>query len=171
MPEYRLTIPQGTVDFFDYILTQEDEVQYSLTALNNSNKTLSQLDVVRSWRTFIVDTFKTAPDSSVSCWSGHYDQFGIVMLYLVEVSNRHVSGTLDDDFFRDIENYADRLLELDLPYSMEDRRYSRAWLSLIGHPDFVHFRVSRDRIERPNICNLQWLMSAAITRIDERAIF
>lgn len=168
MSLYRIPKDQDAIQFFYYELSQDDEVAYGVTALNHPDSRLSRLNVIQEWRDIMLSAFNDFPESPTPCWRGHCDQFGIVMLYLVERAVEFRAGTLTDPWFRNIEYCADALFEDIVPMGSEDRIFYRAWLSLIGHPDFVQLPVLRSFGAGLSICNLHWLMCAAATRICER---
>lgn len=167
MAHYRIPQKQKAIPFLYTELTEDERIIMALTSLNHIEHNLSQLDFVIGWRNFIESAFANSPESNTPCWHGHYDQFGIIMLYLFERASEYISGNLEDEWFRDIEHFSGLLHDAVVPQGSPERMFYRAWLSLIGHPDFVHLAVSSDRIEAPNICLLHWLMGAALTRISE----
>lgn len=169
MEIYRISNKMGAIPFLYYQLTENDEAQYALTELNNPKGTITQLEAINNWRKFIKRNMSGEfRDSDIPCWDGHYDQFGIVMLYLMEKATEYKNNTLNDDRFRDVEYHLATLFDPSPPGDSADRIYYRAWLSFIGHPHFAHLHLMNDRIVSPNICNLHWLMGAAIMQISER---
>lgn len=171
MSLYRIPKDQDAIPFFYYELNEDDRVAHALTSLNHPDSRLTRLDVIQEWRGIMRSAFNDFPESPMPCWHGHYDQFGRVMLCLVERAAEFRAGKLKDQWFRNIEYCADALFEDIVPMGSEDRVFYRAWLSLIGHPDFVRLSVSRSFGEGLSICNLHWLMCAAATRISEDASF
>lgn len=170
MSLYRIPRSQNANELLYRELTGEYRATYALTPLKHPKSNLYQLDVINAWRRIIESAFEDPAESDMPCWHGHYDQFGIIMLYLIERATEYEDKSLDDEWFEDIKHFSAILSDYILPSGTGERIYYRAWLSLIGHPDFVHYPVSRDRIDAPNICSLHWLMGAALTRISERSL-
>lgn len=167
MAQYRIPKTQNAMSFLYYKLNPDEETIYKLTSTKHPCNPITRFDLIDQWRRFITSAFADFPASTMPCWRGHYDQFGIVMLYMIERAIEIHMGTLQDQWFKNIEYFSATLFNDLIPTGSEDRIFYRAWLSLIGHPDFVHLSVSGSFSEGLNICNLHWLMSAAMTRITE----
>lgn len=99
-------------------------------------------DLIIAWSDLARGAFHSAPvESSIECWSGHYQQFGRLMFHLLDVIVRrkeYISSQRFDeaqlDFFQ--AGY-DLYFIASGPSGTEDREFYRCWLSLIGHPDFI----------------------------------
>lgn len=168
MLQYRVAKERDVMSFIHYELNQKNKSPYIVKQLRYKEINSSKIDLINGWRRTIESAFGSSAESKMPCWHGHYDQFGVVMLYLTEQAIQFDLNILEDEWFRDIEYHADKLLDGAVITGLGDPIFHRAWLSMIGHPDFVHLPISRDHISAPNICNLHWLMGAALTRLNEQ---
>ena len=96
--------------------------------------------VITDWATVCREALSgDYKESETSCWEGHYEQFGLVMLNLAKMCRyRKTHDDRWNPFFDSTlpSNYLHPIIYNG--YSgTEDRIFYRAWFSLLGHPDFL----------------------------------
>lgn len=101
-------------------------------------------DVICGWAKFAENSFsQDSVKSELSCWQGHYEQFGMTMLNLLNLSQRR-SNPFHDKVLPAYEN-VEHIYAPDTDSSQ--RAFYRSWFSMIGHPHFMQQGVVGMEIE------------------------
>ena len=101
-------------------------------------------DVILGWAKFAAGAFKgNRAESDLPCWKGHYEQFGMTMLHLFNLSKRRWN------LFHDkVLHQCEDLEHVYAPDTDSGQRlFYRAWFSMIGHPHFMQQGVVGMEIE------------------------
>lgn len=98
-------------------------------------------DVIMAWADFARDALEgVSPDadsSGLRCWNGHYEQFGMVMLTLANMTRYRKNGRGEWNPLYESTLWPglyDNVYEG--PNGTECRNYYRCWFSIMGHPDY-----------------------------------
>ena len=123
----------------------DDGIDYSSRLVEPSKSGVSYLktehDVIMAWADFAKDALEgVSPDadsSGLKCWSGHYEQFGMVILTLANMTRYRKNGRGEWNPLYESTLWPglyDNVYEG--PTGTECRNYYRCWFSIIGHPDY-----------------------------------
>ena len=96
-------------------------------------------DIITTWRNLAKEALEGQhKESDLSCWDGHYDQFGMTMLFLSRLAySRKSSYGMNDQFIdKFIYNHKYFLDGFWEAPSSEERMWYREWFAAIHHPDF-----------------------------------
>jgi hypothetical protein len=168
MSEYRLTneFPPPIVSYtFANDKTVVLQQLKELPVLIQSSAIKNEFDLAKAWADFaeqaLVGEFA---ESTLRCWSGHYEQFGRVMLELMRMSRDKANEKIKaiTEMMPDI----DKFTFIGQPGGTEDRTFYRIWFSLIGHPDYQYPPISNIEFGTYNYWG--YLMGVAITRINKQ---
>lgn len=143
--QYRLQDPNNSNRVVQYQYG-DDGIDYRSRLIEQSDdgsKFLrTEYDVIKSWADFARDALEgDYPDfqsSGLACWAGHYDQFGMVMMNLANMSRYRTDchGDWNQFLENSISKYCFQYI-LQGADGSEDRMYYRSWFTMIGHPDFL----------------------------------
>lgn len=139
---YKLENPVNR--FLEYEYNDSKEISYMVmkgTGHLENGALSSANDIIMHWREFAENALTGEhAECDLTCWSGHYDQFGRLMYHLIDVGLRKdeyvkaerlrplTSQLLPtDDFFKNLAAGVT---------GTEDRIFYRCWFELIGHPNF-----------------------------------
>lgn len=130
----------------------DDGIDYSKRLVeplpDGSDFLRTEQDIIEAWanlaRDALVGEFR---ESDQRCWVGHYEQFGMVMLNLANMSRyrknylgqweRWFDGVMDD------ESYSFKFQE---PCCTEDRIFYRCWFRLLGHPAYLQDTLTQSEV-------------------------
>jgi hypothetical protein len=145
---YQLKADIQTTPLLSYRYEGKDITFHSLKGVQpeeNNNYLATEHEVINDWKKVCEEALSAEyKESEIPCWEGHYEQFGLVMLNLANMSRYR------KDFAGKWNPYYDSALTDDLHeliytgYSgTMDRIFYRAWFALLGHPDFNKFSLTR----------------------------
>jgi hypothetical protein len=140
---YRLRDDAGSMPFLDYRYKDKEITFRLLKGIENEKKfhyLSTEHDVIVDWSSVCKEALSGEDkESTTPCWDGHYEQFGLVMLNLANMTR--YKKTYDgkwNDYFEHIMPHDDLNEYIYKGYSgTGDRVYYRAWFALLGHPDFL----------------------------------
>ena len=147
MTTYRLN-GKGKYSALNYRYTEKESLFHRLRDIPNDFKGVvvkTEHQVISVWSSFAKEALiGEFSESKIKCWQGHYEQFGRVMLQLANISyyKKDARGEWVKTYHSLLPEPEDVEYIFRGPSGTEDRRYYRCWFSLIGHPDFMHEKVT-----------------------------
>jgi hypothetical protein len=109
----------------------------------------TEFDLAKSWCDFAKQALVGEyAEANMTCWEGHYQQFGRVMLELMRMSRDKAQAQRIAAFemIPDLENFT----FIAEPSGTEDRTFYRLWFAFIGHPEFQHPRIANIEMDTFN---------------------
>ena len=127
---------------------------------------LTEFDLAKSWSKFAKEALgdDEFAESSLTCWHGHYEQFGRVMLELMRMSRDKESFVENKELYALTIDLSD-LSYIAEPTSSEDRMFYRIWFNLIVHPHFSHSRLLKMELWRYSYWD--YYIQLAVMRINK----
>ena len=124
------------------------------TALQNA-KVKTEFDLAQAWSDFARKYLEKTKElaSTPTCWNGHYEQLGRVMLELMRLS-RDKREMMDAEAVYEMIPELEEIPFVSKPSRLEDKMFCRIWLSLIRHPSFIEME-----LEEEELANFQYWQS------------
>ena len=126
---------------------------------------INEFDLAKSWCNYAKQALgdDEFSESSLTCWHGHYEQFGRVMLELMRMSRDKESHKENEKLYELIPDLTD-FEYIAEPLCSEDRLFYRIWFNLIMHPHFNHSRLLG--MERWSYAFWDYYIQLAVIRIN-----
>jgi len=168
MSEYKLQVeyPPAIASYtFENDKTVVFQKMKELPDLLKSAEINNEYDLAKAWADFaeqaLIGEFA---ESKLTCWRGHYEQFGRVMLELMRMSRDKVNE--ENKAIVEMTPDLDNFTFIGQPGDTEDRTFYRIWFSLIGHPDYQNPRIANIEFSIFNYWG--YLIGVAIFRINKQ---
>ena len=170
---YQLKADIHLSPFLSYRYEGKDVTFHSLKGVQpeDGNRYLgTEHEVISDWTNVSKEALSGEyKESEIPCWEGHYEQFGMVMLNLANMSRyrKEFSGEWNPYYESALTTDLHEVIYTGYAGTM-DRVFYRAWFSLLGHPDFT--KSSLTRIESLNYKNTELELLISFNDLNNRLL-